>query len=243
MIGRKENVNIYVQGNCLKSCKWNVTYKSLARSGEDSLQVIKMIHTYSDLVHKIQQCNLQLALKASAFNNLALARVLHHFFNTRLSEEELEKLDNLLIWAVRDLYVFYKSTRSLVIYLPREHGGIDVKRISDVYCWTKLALLTKMLYHDVSQFKEVTIHYLQLDMKKRGVPTTQERENALGYKLENNGKLDTKTLFGCQSDWRDMLRHTIKLGVIVTYFNEKAIVRIGDKRFNDSWIFKRCYLD
>ena len=57
-----------------------------------------------------------------------------------------------------------------------------------------------MLYHDVSQFKEVTIHYLQLDMKKRGVPTTQERENAFGYKLENNGHLDTKTLFGCQSD-------------------------------------------
>ena len=31
-----------------------------------------------------------------------------------------------------------------------------------------------------------------------------------------------------------MLRHTRKLGVIVTYFNEKAIVRIGDKRFDDS---------
>ena len=73
-----------------------MTYKSLALSGEDSLQVIKMIHTYSDLVHKIQQFNLQLALKESAFNNLALARVLHHFFNTRLSEEQLEKLDNLL---------------------------------------------------------------------------------------------------------------------------------------------------
>ena len=57
-----------------------------------------------------------------------------------------------------------------------------------------------MLYHDVTQFKEVTIHYLQLDMKKRGVPTTQERENAFGYKLENNGHFDTKTLFGCQSD-------------------------------------------
>ena len=55
-----------------------------------------MIDTYSDLVHKIQQCNLPLALKASAFNNLALAKILHHFYNTRLSEEQLEKLDNLL---------------------------------------------------------------------------------------------------------------------------------------------------
>ena len=31
-----------------------------------------------------------------------------------------------------------------------------------------------------------------------------------------------------------MLRYARKLGVIVTYFNEKAIVRIGDKRFDDS---------
>ena len=41
-------------------------------------------------------------------------------------------------------------------------------------------------------------------------------------------------MFGCQSDWTDMLRYARKLGVIVTYFNEKAIVRIGDKRFDDS---------
>ena len=71
-------------------------------------------------------------------------------------------------------------------------------------------------------------------MEKRGVPTTQERENVFGYKLKNDGHLDTKTLFGCQSDWPDMLRYARKLGVIVTYFNEKAIVRIGDKRFDDS---------
>ena len=32
--------------------------------------------------------------------------------------------------------------------------------------------------------------------------------------------------FGCQSDWPDMLRYARKLGVIDTYFNEKAIVRM-----------------
>ena len=111
---------------------------------------------------------------------------MHHFYNTRLTEEQLEKLDNLLTSAVRDLYGLYKSTTSLVIYLPREHGGIGVKRISDV-C----------------------------------------------------SHLDTKTLFGCQSDWPDMLRYARKLGVIVTYFNEKAIVRIGDKCFDDSCSFQK----
>ena len=55
-----------------------------------------MIDIYSDLVHKIHKCNLILALKASAFNNLALTKILHHFHNTRLSEEQLDNLDNLL---------------------------------------------------------------------------------------------------------------------------------------------------
>ena len=148
--------------------------KSLALSGEDSLQVIEMIDTYSDLVHKIQQCNLPLPLKASAFNNLALVKILHHFYNTRLSEEQLEKLDILLTSAVRDLYVLYKSTTSLVIYLPREHGGIGVKRISDVYRSIRLAFLIEMLNHDVTQFKEVARYSLKLDMEKRRVPITQK---------------------------------------------------------------------
>ena len=91
-----------------------------------------------------------------------------------------------------------------------------------------------MLNHDFTQFKEAARHSLKLDMEKRGVPTAQEKENFFGYKLKNDGHLDPKTLFGCQSDWPDMLRYARKLGVIVTYLNEKAIVRIGDKRFDDS---------
>ena len=106
---REVKPNFYVQGNCLESCDRNVTDKylgkSLALSGEDPLQVIELIDTYSDLAYKIQQCNLPLALKANAFNNLALAKILHHIYNTRLSEEQLEKLDNLLTSAVSDLYV------------------------------------------------------------------------------------------------------------------------------------------
>ena len=102
---------------------------------------------------------------------------MHHFYNTRLSEEQLEKLDNLLTSAVRDLYGLYKSTASLVIYLPREHAAIGVKRISDVYRSAKLVFLIKMLNHDVIQFKEVARHSLKLAMEKRGAPTTQEREN------------------------------------------------------------------
>ena len=93
-----------------------------------------------------------------------------------------------------------------MIYLPREHDVISVKRISDIYRSTRLAFLIKMLNHDVTRFKEVARYSLKLDMEKMGVPTTQERENFFGYKLKNDSHLDTKTLFGCQSDWPGMLR-------------------------------------
>ena len=70
---REVQPNIYVQSNCPEICDRNVTYKysgkSFTLSGEDSLQLIEMIDTYSDLVHKIQQCNLPPVLKISAFNN------------------------------------------------------------------------------------------------------------------------------------------------------------------------------
>ena len=135
-----------------------------------------MIDTYSDLVHKIKKCNLPLALKACAFNNLALAKTLHHFYKSRLTEEQLEKLHKLFTSAVRDLYGLYKSTTSFVSYLPREHDGIGVKLISDVYRSTRLAFLIKMLNRDVIQFKQVVRYSLKSYTEKRGVPTTQERE-------------------------------------------------------------------
>ena len=62
------------------------------------------------------------------------------------------------------------------------------------------------------------------------------RHNQIRYRApihEFIGAKLIKTQF-FQSDWPDMLRYARKLGVIVTYFNEKAIVRIGDKRFDDS---------
>ena len=43
--------------------------------------------------------------------------------------------------------------------------------------------------------------------------------------LKNDGHLDTETLFGCHSDWPEMLRYTRQFSIIVTYFNEKAIVK------------------
>ena len=134
----------------------------------------------------------------------------------------------------------------LVIYLPRDLGGIGIKRISDVYTTTRLAFLINMLNHDVAQFQNIARVSFKLDMKKRGVDETVSNVNFLGYKLTDGGKfLDCKTAFGCQSDWPEMLRYARKLNVEVIFNNGKACVKSGDTIFNDTnnlqkRLFKLC---
>ena len=78
--------SITVQGNVLETYGRSYSYKylgkSLSLSGEDSAQDEEFIETYLDLVKKISDSSLPLALKASALNNMALAKILHHFYNT-----------------------------------------------------------------------------------------------------------------------------------------------------------------
>ena len=98
--------------------------KSLSLSGEDPEQICEIIEEYEDLLSKISKCDLSLALKASAFNNMALAKIFQHFYNSRLSEEQLDHMDAALTKIICQLYGLYETTTQLVIYLPRDHGGI-----------------------------------------------------------------------------------------------------------------------
>ena len=159
---------------------------------------------------------------------MALAIVLHHFYNTRLTEERLQDIDKSVVKTVRKVHALYTTTTNLVIYLPREYGGIGVKRVSDVYRTTRLAFLVKMLNHDVPQFRNMARESLRLDMVKRGVPLSENIDNFLGYDLNANGFLNARTRFGCQSDWPDMLRYACKLGVKVIFRNGKAEITHND---------------
>ena len=94
--------------------------KSLSLSGEDPKQVDQILENYKELLDKISKCKLPFSLKANAFNNMALAKILHHYNNTRFTEELLEGLDKALTQTVRNLY---SSTTQLIINLPREDGG------------------------------------------------------------------------------------------------------------------------
>ena len=92
----------------------------------------------------------------------------------------------------------YKSTAQLAIFLPRDHGGLGVKKISFVYYTTRIAFLVKILNHVVEKFSFIVRESLKLDMKKRNVTFVGPRgRNFLGCELDENGTLKCKTSFGC----------------------------------------------
>ena len=78
--------------------------KSLSLSGEDSDQINEVVLGYKHLVDNIMTSELPLPLKSSAFNNLALAKILHHFYNSRISELVLDEMEKYLVNAVRELF-------------------------------------------------------------------------------------------------------------------------------------------
>ena len=88
------------------------------------------MNRYKKLVDQIQLSVLSIVLKCSAFNNLQLAKILHHCYNTKLSKIRIELMKNHLVSAVRELLKLYKQ---LAMFLPRDHEGFVVKKICFVY--------------------------------------------------------------------------------------------------------------
>ena len=89
-----------IQGKNIPKSLRNEAYaylgKSLSIEGEDMDQVYEFCDLYKSLVVKICDCTLPVSLKCSALNNMALAKILHHFCNTRIKETLLKSLDDFL---------------------------------------------------------------------------------------------------------------------------------------------------
>ena len=163
------------------------------------------------------------ALKCSAFNNLVLADILHHFYNTRSSEICIESMEKHLVSAIGNLLKLYKSTTQSAMFLPRNHGRLGVKKLSFVYYTRRIAF--QMLNHNVEKCSVIARESMKLDMKKRKVSFAGfQRRNFLGYELDENGTLNCKTTFGCQSDWVDLVRYTRKIGVYLELRYNKVVV-------------------
>ena len=206
------------------------------------IQRSDFIEKYTTLVDKIAVCNLPLSLKASALNNMALAKILHHFDNTRVQVLQLKALNHKLTNVVRTLFNLYKSTTQCVIYLPRDDGGIGIKKISDVYYSTRISFLIKMLNHNIPDFKYVARQSLKLDMAKRGVPKSDLPNNFLGYETNEDGYLNSSTKFGGMSDWLELSRYVKKVGVKVHFKQDEFVyILINGEYIKGSHVKKVLY--
>ena len=111
------------------------------------------------------------------------------------------------------------------MFLPRDHEGLVVKKISFAYYTTRIAFLVKMVNHDVVKISFIARESLELDMEKRNVIFVGfQSRNFLGYELDEYGTLSCKTTFICQSDWVDLVRYTRKIGVNLELRDNKAAV-------------------
>ena len=82
-----------------------------------------------------------------------------------------------------------------------------------------------MLNHYADKFSFIARKSLKLDMKKRNVTFVGfQRRNFLGYELDENGNLNCKTKFTCQSDWLDLVRYTKIIRVNLELRDNKAVV-------------------
>ena len=59
-------------------------------------------------------------------------------------------------------------------------------------------------------------------MEKRKVAATDNDMNFLGFEISEDGYLNTRTNFGCQSDWPDLLRYARKIDVSIEFRQGKA---------------------
>ena len=210
--------NITIQGNTIPVLAKDKSYKYLGKLislvGEDYTQTMEFIDEYSLLVDKIKNCKLPVNLKTSALNNMEiLPKILHTFYNTRIKEEDLIRMDKLLVAAIREIYGLYKSTTQTVIFAPREEGGLGVRKISYTYHAIRISFLLKMLNHPVEHFQTQTRTSLELDMQKRGVNQINTDQSFLGYELNDRGYLNCNTSFGCQSDKPDLVCYCRTAGV------------------------------
>ena len=245
--GKNDKIpEILIQNKTLPVFKRNEEYmylgKSLKIDGEDQNQITQMISTYKDLVIQVSTCDLPLSLKVCALNNMALAKVQHHFNNTRIEENVLESTDTFLTKTVREMFMLYNSTTRDAIYLPRLNGGLGVKLFSAVYRCCKVAFIIKMLNHSVEAFKRIARSSLELDMKKRGATKTNSTLNFLGYEISEQGFIKSKTRYGSISNWITLNRHSRKLNIEIKWKDEKAVVYVSpDKYFDENNLQKKLY--
>ena len=137
---------------------------------------------------------------------MALAKVLHLFCNTYFQWKLLVEIYTFLTNKVREWFSLYNSTARDGIYLSRLHRGIGVKQFFTICYYTRVAFITKMLSHNEEIFMNITRESLKLNMKKRSISISNAVNNFLGYEVNNDHYLVSKTNIGCKTEWMELNR-------------------------------------
>ena len=162
----------------------SILEKSLSICGEDPNQVEAFIEEFKETLSKNDASSLPIPLKLSAFNNMALAKILHHFDNTRIEEQQLGEMDSR-----RDMFGLYPKTTDKVFFIGSLQGGLGIKKPSNVYRATRIANLVNMLNHEEENIRYIARESLSLNMRARGVRAKNDEKNFLGYELDDNERL------------------------------------------------------
>ena len=123
---------IEIQGEKIETYKRAQAYKYLSKSlsirGEDPKQVEAFIEEFKETLNKIDASSLPIPLKLSAFNNMAPAKILHHFDNRRIEEQQLREMDSKDSCVVRNRFGLYPKTTDKVLFIGRLEGGLGIKK-------------------------------------------------------------------------------------------------------------------
>ena len=187
--------------------------KPLTVAEADEKQVPAMLKEYSEILENIATCLLPLALKIEALGTMGLSKIEHHFSNTLIMEEQLQKFDRITVSCLRKIFNLNNNTTTRTMFLKKQHGGLGIRKPSIIYRATRINFLIKMLNHPDNNFRFIARNSLSLDFKKRGIPITEPNRNFLGCTIKDNGLLDThiKGGFGVQSDWPQLFHLVTKI--------------------------------
>ena len=163
---------------------------------------------------------------------MALAKISHHFENTKIEEKQLEKLDAKITKTVKEMFDLYPKSSDKAFFVNRLLGGLGIKRPSHVYRALRLSNLVKMLNYDEENIRYLARKSLELDMKSRGFRETESKINFLGYALDANRRLAKTKTYGGNSDWPDLLSHANKFNGSVIYKDSLAVVIVDCRELN-----------
>ena len=140
--------------------------KPVTVAGEPRDLVRNIIDDYTEILGKITDSVLPLALKIEALNSMALSKIEHSFPNINFTEDNLAELDKVLTSCLRKMFNIYTNTTVRTMFTKKRHGGLGIRKPSFVYRATRISFLVGMLNHEDDNIRYVARNSLCLDFKK-----------------------------------------------------------------------------